>query len=226
MEQRVSARNDAIPAQTIQSALLTKSFELLVKRSIDLVISVTALAVLSPILLILALAVKLSSRGNILFCQERCGLHGRLFTMYKFRTMLRREEWPAEWPTDQPLVRNGTLNKQRHDTRVTPLGRFMRRCSLDELPQLFNVLIGDMSLIGPRPLLPGLIENHPELNKVRHLVRPGISGLWQIRNRARGTNVLNMVDDDLEYLRCFSLRLDLQIFLQSLPLLLGDDNAF
>ncbi len=226
MEHRVSARNDAIPAQQIQRALLTKSFELHVKRCIDVILSATALAVLSPILLILALAVKLSSRGKILFRQERCGLHGRMFKMIKFRTMLRSEDWPAEWRADEPLIQNGILKKQRHDTRVTPIGRIMRRCSLDELPQLFNVLVGDMSLIGPRPLIPGLIEMYPELNKVRHLVRPGISGLWQIRNRARGTSVLNMVDDDLEYLRRLSLKLDVQILLQTLPLLMGDDNAF
>ncbi len=226
MEHRFSARNDAIPAQEIQSALLTKSFELHVKRCIDFILSATALAVLSPILLILALAVRLSSRGKILFRQERFGLHGRVFKMYKFRTMLRREDWPAEWPADEPLVQNGKLNKQRHDSRVTPIGRILRRCSLDELPQLFNVLVGDMSLIGPRPLIPGLIEMYPDFNEVRHLVRPGISGLWQIRNRARGTSVLSMMDDDLEYLRRFGLKLDLQILLQTLPLLLGDDNAF
>jgi putative colanic acid biosynthesis UDP-glucose lipid carrier transferase len=191
------------------------------KRLMDLVIASTALVVTAPFLLAIALAIRVSSKGPVLFRQRRYGLDGQEIVIYKFRTMTVTED--SGW-VDQA---------SRDDVRVTRLGRILRRCSLDEMPQLVNVLQGRMSLVGPRPHAVGHNEEYRRLIKgymVRHKVPPGITGLAQVKGFRGATprlqDMQSRVYYDLEYLRNWSLLLDLKILCMTLPKLFKTDKAF
>jgi putative colanic acid biosynthesis UDP-glucose lipid carrier transferase len=191
------------------------------KRLMDLVISASVLLVTGPLLLAIAAAIKLTSKGPVLFRQRRYGLDGREIVIYKFRTMTVTED--AGW-LDQA---------SRDDSRVTPLGRFLRRWSLDEMPQLINVLQGRMSLVGPRPHAVGHNEEYRRLIKgymVRHKVPPGITGLAQIKGFRGATprlqDMQGRVHYDLEYLRKWSVWLHLKILFLTVPKLLNTDKAY
>ena len=181
-----------------------------VKRSVDIATASVLVVAASPILLTVAAAVRLSSPGPVLFRQQRYGLNGELFHIYKFRTMSIDQE-----------DRSGIAQTRRNDPRVTPVGNALRRLNLDELPQLFNVLLGDMSLVGPRPHVPGmraggvLYEHLVPHYHLRHRVRPGITGLAQI-NRLRGSTsdakfAKARIEYDIAYTNNWSLLLDLRI---------------
>jgi len=193
----------------------------LVKRSMDIAISSIALIVLSPLLLLVALLIKLSSPGPVIFRQRRYGLDGQVIDVLKFRTMTVTE--------DGPIVLQATVD----DSRVTPLGRVLRRYSIDELPQFLNVLRGTMSLVGPRPHAVAHNEQYRRLIKgymVRHKVLPGITGLAQV-NGCRGEtsrleDMRRRVDYDLDYLRHWSPTLDLRILVQTALQILGDRKAY
>jgi len=196
----------------------------LLKRCVDVATAGLGLLLLWPVLLLIAVLVKLTSRGPALFLQDRAGLGGRPFTLLKFRSMredadLRRREVAHLSEMDGPIF------KMRRDPRITRLGRFLRRSSLDELPQLLNVLRGDMSLVGPRPLPLDEAERLPPEHQLRHSVPPGLTGLWQVSGR----NELpyeRMMELDLDYVRRRSLTLDLRILLRTLPTLLTGRGAF
>jgi putative colanic acid biosynthesis UDP-glucose lipid carrier transferase len=187
----------------------------------DLALSLLALILLSPFLLLVAVLVKLSSPGPVIFRQRRYGLDGRIIDVYKFRTMTVTE--------DGPVVQQVT----RDDDRVTPIGRLLRRYSIDELPQLLNVVWGDMSLVGPRPHAVAHNELYRRLIKgymVRHKVPPGITGLAQV-NGCRGEtsrleDMQRRIEYDLEYLRHWSPTLDLRILFQTLLQVIGDRKAY
>ena len=191
------------------------------KRLTDIVLSVLLVLVIWPIFLLIAIGIKLTSKGNVLYKQERYGLDGERIVVYKFRTMYERET-------------GGNIIQARPcDDRVTKLGRFLRTTSLDELPQLFNVLRGDMSLVGPRPHAVAHNEMYRNLIKgymVRHKVKPGITGLAQVNGLRGETDTLDKmqarVDFDLEYLRNWSLTLDALIMLRSVRVILGDSKAY
>jgi putative colanic acid biosynthesis UDP-glucose lipid carrier transferase len=193
----------------------------LVKRSMDIIISAVALIVLSPFLLVIALLVKLSSPGPAIFRQRRYGLDGQIIDVLKFRTMTVTE--------DGPIVQQAT----REDERVTAIGRQLRRYSIDELPQLLNVLRGSMSLVGPRPHAVAHNEQYRRLIKgymVRHKVPPGITGLAQV-NGCRGEtsrleDMRRRIEYDLDYLRHWSPALDLRILVQTIVRLLTDRKAY
>jgi exopolysaccharide biosynthesis polyprenyl glycosylphosphotransferase len=193
-------------------------FLLLLKRTADLVMAVTLMAALSPLMLLLALAVKLTSRGTILYCQTRCGLGGRKFTLYKFRSMnpeadLQQHELQALNELDGPAF------KMRDDPRCTPLGRFMRRFSLDELPQLINILQGDMSFVGPRPPLPEEVLHYERWQRRRLRMKPGLTCLWALEGRNR-LNFRRWMELDLEYIDTWSPALDWKILLKTIPVVL------
>jgi lipopolysaccharide/colanic/teichoic acid biosynthesis glycosyltransferase len=173
------------------------------KRCVDVVAASLAIVFASPLLIAAAVAIRLSSPGPALFRQERRGRHARLFVMYKFRTMVATASVPTR--------SDGALLKRRRDPRVTRVGAWLRRTSIDELPQLFNVIRGEMSLVGPRPLVPHMLEPYPEFHAIRALVRPGITGLWQIRDREHSTNASFMMAHDLEYIETMSVWRDLRI---------------
>jgi lipopolysaccharide/colanic/teichoic acid biosynthesis glycosyltransferase len=194
------------------------------KRLCDFLVALGLLLLLSPLLAATALAIKLGSSGPVLFRQEREGWHGRRFFILKFRTMHATGQSPDG--QGRGMRADGTLLKMPHDPRVTAIGRWLRKTSVDELPQLWNVLRGEMSLVGPRPLIPFMLEGDQEFRQVRALVRPGLTGLWQLRDRANNTSAAAMRPHDLEYIERFSLGLDFLILLRTIPAVLAGKGAF
>lgn len=209
--------------------------EKFIKRASDIFISSTILLILSPVLLVIAVLIKLDSRGAVLFKQERVGMDGRKFLCYKFRTMradadesIHREAYrkniagKAEanaGDADKPV-----FGKVKNDPRITRLGKFLRRASLDELPQFLNVLRGDMSVVGARPPIPYEVEEYDLRHRKRLDMKPGITGLWQVSGRNRMT-FDEMVQIDTFYIENWSLWLDLKIILLTLPAVLRGDGA-
>jgi lipopolysaccharide/colanic/teichoic acid biosynthesis glycosyltransferase len=194
------------------------------RRVADIVVCVVLLTILVVPLLLIALAVRFSDHGPALFRQQRVGLHGDRFTLFKFRTMSlgvddrALRDLIARELRGEDTVEDGS-SKLNNDRRVTRVGSFLRRTSLDELPQLFNVLRGDMTLVGPRPCLEWEAEMFPAEFAPRFTVRPGLTGLWQVSGRsALGT--LDMLRLDVVYVRSRSLRSDLGILLRTVPALL------
>ena len=193
------------------------SWALLVKGIIDRVGAFLALVVMILPMLLVALLIKLTSKGSPVFQQQRAGKHGKAFTMYKFRSMAD----DAELHRAELLPFNqmrGPVFKVEHDPRITPFGRWLRRTSIDEMPQLFNVLLGDMSLVGPRPLPLYEVEKFENTAQRRRLsVKPGLTCLWQIRGRNEVTDFSDWVKLDLEYIDQWSLGLDIKILAQTVP---------
>ena len=202
------------------------------KRALDCGISLLALLLLSPLLALLALAVKCSSRGPALFRQVRLGLHAKPFTFLKFRSMYAgndagvHESYVAKFIAGEAAAKRNGIYKITDDPRVTALGRILRRTSLDELPQLWNVLRGEMSLVGPRPPLGYEFQRYAPWHRRRVLeVKPGITGLWQVQGRS-GTSFDEMVRLDLRYARRWSLWLDLKILWQTPAAMLSGKGAY
>jgi exopolysaccharide biosynthesis polyprenyl glycosylphosphotransferase len=194
------------------------------KRTLDLLVSSLAITLLAPIWLSLALMIRSTSRGPVLFRQQRIGHGGRPFTMYKFRSMVRGAELMLTELVDRNEA-SGALFKIRDDPRVTRIGRWMRRWSLDELPQLLNVLRGDMSLVGPRPPLPNEVAVYEDWHHGRLEVRPGITGLWQVGGRSELT-FDDYVRLDLFYIENWSITYDLFILAKTVPAVLFRKGAF
>lgn len=196
----------------------TQFFSLGLKRALDVVVSAVLLALLSPMLLLIGLLIRLQSPGPVIFKQERNGLNGRRFVMYKFRTMVNG----AEAMREKLLAKNeasGPIFKMEHDPRITALGRVLRRTSLDELPQLWNVLKGEMSLVGPRPL--PLVESSKITGRERRRLsmKPGITGLWQCHGRSR-CQYEHLISFDLEYVDNWSLLLDMKLLVKTVPVVI------
>jgi exopolysaccharide biosynthesis polyprenyl glycosylphosphotransferase len=210
------------PAVTMK--VVSDDYRTAIKRTLDIIAATLGLLAIAPLLGAIAVAVKATSRGPVIFGQERYGWRKRRFTMYKFRTMLTN----AEAMQDSLEARNeavGPIFKMKNDPRVTPLGRFLRRTSLDELPQLWNVLRGDMSLVGPRPLPLRDVHHFTDARLMRRFsVPPGLTGLWQVSGRSRLT-FDDWVQLDLRYIDEWSLSLDLRILARTLPVVLRADGA-
>lgn len=212
-----------------------KKGTLWMKRTMDIVGSLCAITALAPIMATIAVAIKLHSKGPIIFRQKRVGQHGRLFTLFKFRSMYTQNDSGVhqEFVTRFIKGENGleqagakeSVFKLTNDSRITPLGRLLRRTSLDELPQFFNVLLGDMSLVGPRPPIPYEFSSYDIWHKRRLLtVKPGITGLWQVTARSR-VGFADMVRLDLKYAQSHSLWLDLKILLHTPRAVFDGDGA-
>jgi lipopolysaccharide/colanic/teichoic acid biosynthesis glycosyltransferase len=189
---------------------------LIVKRFVDVVGGSIGLILATPIMLLVAALVKLSSRGSVFFRQNRVGRGGRLFKIYKFRTMVAGAEEHRDELLDQSIYSDRRLFKIVSDPRVTRLGTFLRRTSLDELPQLFNVLKGDMSLVGPRPPIPSEVDLYEAHHYARFDVKPGITGPWQVAGRNEVTDFERVVLLETSYIRDWSLWRDLVVMLQTL----------
>lgn len=206
-------------------------FARLVKRSMDVVGSVLALIALSPLFVVISLLIKLTSRGPALFRQARVGQYGRIFTFLKFRSMHFindpniHKEYYNRFIGGEAASESGVY-KITEDPRVTGIGKLLRRTSLDELPQFWNVLKGEMSLVGPRPPIPYELESYDVWHRRRVLeAKPGITGLWQVNGRSK-TGFDDMVRLDLRYARAWSLWLDLKILLQTPRAVLSVDGAY
>jgi len=196
----------------------------LVKGAIDVAGAALGIALASPLLLALALSVRLSGPGPVLFRQIRIGRGGQEFTMYKFRSMRADAERVLEQLRGSNDHADGVLFKMRDDPRVTPVGRYLRRYSLDELPQLFNVLLGHMSLVGPRPPLPSEVARYEHETHRRLLVKPGMTGLWQVSGRA-DLDWEETVRLDLYYVENWSVALDAEIAWKTLWAVLRGSGA-
>jgi exopolysaccharide biosynthesis polyprenyl glycosylphosphotransferase len=221
-------RAEFVPGQSVPLFTLRppvfEGVDFAIKRTFDVVGALLLLALLSPLLLALALAVKLSSRGPVLYRSARPGMGGAPFDCLKFRTM-RCDAEAAQDELEAFNEADGALFKIREDPRLTPVGRFLRRFSLDELPQLINVLRGEMSLVGPRPLPLRDFEQLEPWHKKRYLVLPGITGLWQVSGRAE-LDFDDLVRLDFLYLERWSVALDLVILLKTLPAVVTRRGAF
>jgi lipopolysaccharide/colanic/teichoic acid biosynthesis glycosyltransferase len=208
----------ATPAQTIANQEFSPYWDSLLllgcKRAFDILVSALFLFLLSPLLLVLAVAVKLTSRGPVFYPWKVVGKGGRLFTGYKFRSMCAgADELKAQLTGLNEM--HGPVFKLTNDPRVTKFGSWMRRYSLDELPQLYSVLKGDMSLVGPRPPLVSEYYHFNEYQKQKLAVKPGITCLWQVSGRNEIKNFDEWVKLDLEYIRRWSLKLDLWILFKT-----------
>ena len=192
-----------LPVINIRYVPLSNTLSALAKRCVDIAGSFFGLILISPLLLVVALLVKATSKGPVIFKQERVGLHNKTFMMYKFRTM--RQQQPGE-------EKKGWTVKG--DPRITRVGAFLRRTSLDELPQLFNVLLGDMSLVGPRPERPQFVEKFREeipRYMIKHQVRPGMTGWAQINGYRGDTSIRKRIEYDIYYIENWSMAFDIKI---------------
>lgn len=199
------------------------------KRALDLVVTVPIVLLLSPLFALVAVLVKLTSRGPVLFRQQRIGMGDEPFMMLKFRSMVASTDESAHRETIYlelagARVPDAGSFKLADDPRVTRVGRILRATSIDELPQLINVLRGDMSLVGPRPALPWEVDVFPAEFRRRTTVSPGITGLWQVNGRSR-VGTLDMLRMDLEYVDTWSLSKDLQILVRTFPVVVRGDGA-
>ncbi len=206
--------------------------QLMAKRVMDVVFSFLALVLGAPLFGLIAAAVKLTSPGPVFFRQTRLGQNGVPFTFYKFRTMRHNNDESVHRSFAQNFI-NGRMEakegaqifKMVRDPRVTRIGGFLRRSSLDELPQLWNVLKGEMSLVGPRPPIHYELDHYQDWHKGRLRAKPGLTGLWQVSGRSR-VPFDEMVMLDLHYITHWSLALDLRIILKTIPVLLKGDGAY
>ena len=197
---------------------------LVLKRIMDIVGSLVGIVLTSPIMVIVAVLIKLEDpRGPILFSQERNGQYPKTFKMYKFRSMY----VDAEERLHELMHLNeqtGPAFKMKDDPRITKVGKFIRKTSLDELPQLFNILKGDMSIVGPRPAIPREVALYNEYQKQRLLVKPGLTCIWQVSGRNH-IGFDDWVELDIKYIKTRNLWLDIKLILKTIPALLGDETA-
>ncbi len=221
-------RAEFVPGQTVPLFKLRppvfEGIDYALKRTFDLVISLVLLILLSPLLLAVALAIRLSSAGPAIYRSERPGMAGRPFRCLKFRTM-RQDAEQSQDDLEDLNEQTGALFKIRQDPRLTGIGRLLRRFSLDELPQLVNVVRGEMSLVGPRPLPMRDFDRLDEWHKKRYLVLPGITGLWQVSGRSE-LDFDDLVRLDFLYLERWSIMLDLSILLKTIPAVLSRRGAY
>ncbi|PIN29637.1 sugar transferase [Limosilactobacillus reuteri] len=194
------------------------------KRLFDIVAAICGIVILSPLMIIIAVLIKGEDHGPIFYKQVRVGKNGKTFKMYKFRSMFVNADKMLDKLKEQNDV-DGPMFKMKDDPRVTKIGHFIRKHSLDELPQFFNVLKGDMSLVGPRPPLPTEVAEYSEYDKQRLYVIPGCTGLWQATKRNEvGFN--GMIDLDLQYIKKSSLTYDFQLILKTITIIFKPNSSY
>lgn len=218
---------DSSEVQPLKEYLLHKKGYLIVKRIIDIVGSIFGVILTIPFIFVVGIAIKLeakSLKAKVFFVQERVGKDGKTFKMIKFRSM----QEDAEEQLKNLLHKNeikGAMFKMKNDPRVTKVGKFIRKTSIDELPQFFNVLIGDMSLVGPRPPLMREVVQYSEMDKARLLVKPGITGLWQVTVR-NNADFDVMVKLDLKYIEQLCIKNDLKIIFKTVAVMVHPNGAY
>lgn len=223
--EREEVLNMSKDANVVQVKVNNNRGYLFCKRTVDILGSLIGLIILSFIFLIISVLIKMEDpKGPIFFSQERVGIDGKRFKMYKFRSMITDAEAQLELILHKSDV-NGAMFKMKDDPRVTKIGRVIRKTSIDELPQLINVLKGDMSLVGPRPPLPREVVEYTNYEKQRLLVTPGCTGIWQVSGRS-SIGFKEMVNLDLKYIQNRSVWLDIKIIFLTFKELIGSKNAF
>lgn len=212
---------ETVESDTVE--VKTSKIYLFIKRIIDIMGSLMGLILLSPLLLIVGILIKAESKGPIIFSQDRIGKNGKTFRMYKLRSMVANaEELKGTLMKENEM--SGPMFKIKDDPRVTKIGRFIRKTSIDELPQLFNVLKGDMSLVGPRPSLPNeVLEFEPWMNK-RLMVKPGLTCYWQVMGR-NNIDFQQWMLLDIKYVETRSIIVDIKLIIKTFFVLFGDKNA-
>lgn len=208
----------------IENSLSKKRIQFAIKRFFDVIISLILLIVLSPLFLILAIWIKTDSEGEAIFKQTRIGLGGKPFTIYKFRTMVKNADKLFNKKVEKENLKNFVF-QDKDDPRITRSGKFLRKTSLDELPQLINILKGDMSLIGPRPEIPDIVKLYSDYERIRLLVKPGVSGLAQVNGRG-DLDIGQTIEYDVNYVMNFSLWLDFKIFLKTFKVVFMREGAY
>jgi exopolysaccharide biosynthesis polyprenyl glycosylphosphotransferase len=194
------------------------------KRSTELFLCTAGIILISPILILVAVFIKLESGGSVFFKQERVGLYGRRFQMYKFRSM--KEDAEKNFNSlKQMNESNEKMFKIKNDPRITKIGKFLRKYSIDELPQLFNVIKGEMSLVGPRPPIPREVKEYELWHHLRFAAKPGITGIWQVSGRAKIRDFDTVVKMDYEYIRRWCIMLDIYLLLKTVPVVITAKGA-
>ncbi len=222
-----ASHTDFAPAELATEPIVrvrTSPADAALRRTLDVLVSAAALLLLFPLLCVVALLIRLDSPGPVLFVQTRVGKHGKPFPVFKFRSMFTDAEARLEGVLAEN-ERTGPVFKMRHDPRITRVGRPLRRCSLDEVPQLLNVLRGEMSLVGPRPALPREVALYTPEQGLRLSVTPGLTGLWQVSGRA-SLSFERSIELDLEYVRRQSLGLNVVLILKTIPAVLTGHGAY
>jgi lipopolysaccharide/colanic/teichoic acid biosynthesis glycosyltransferase len=204
---------------------LVVGFTQLLKRLADLILAGCALLALSPVFAVTALLIKLEDRGPIFFRQTRVGRNGSLFGMWKFRSMRPDADKLKDQLLQQNEMKGGITFKMKNDPRITRIGRFIRKYSVDELPQFWNVFVGDMSLVGPRPAVPREVSQYLVEDRLRLLARPGLTCFWQVGGRS-GIDFDGQVELDVRYIQSESLWLDIKLLFKTIPAVLKGDGAF
>lgn len=196
---------------------------IVVKRLIDILASLLGILCLSPLMIIVAVLIKIDSKGLIIFSQERVGKNGQIFKMYKFRSMVANAEEMLDRLKDKNEM-SGPMFKIKEDPRITKIGKIIRKTSIDELPQLFNVLKGDMSLVGPRPNLPNEVAEFSSYHRKKLLVKPGLTCYWQVMGRNE-IGFEEWMELDIKYLKERNLWIDIKLIIKTFFVLFGDKNA-
>lgn len=226
IEQRLELKMlGGIPVLNLLPPVITGS-DFWLKRCFDFCSASTAVVLASPFYLLIALLIKLDSPGPIFYKQTRIGLQGKPFKVWKFRTMVQNADNLQKELEAYNETKDGVLFKIKEDPRITRIGKFLRRYSLDELPQLFNVIFGEMSLVGPRPLPVRDVEKFSEHHFIREEILPGITGFWQISGRSDITDFEKVIRLDVTYMENWSLWLDLQILLQTVKVVVTSKGAY
>ncbi|VYT78460.1 exopolysaccharide biosynthesis polyprenyl glycosylphosphotransferase [Clostridium tertium] len=221
MERLQSDEENSLEVQVITEG--NRLFYNVTKRLLDIVLSLIGLIIASPVMLIVAILIKLESKGPIIFSQKRVGLNGREFNMLKFRSMVQNAEELKEKLQKQNEM-SGPMFKMKEDPRVTKVGRFIRKTSIDELPQLINILKGEMSLVGPRPSLPKEVAKFEPWMLERLNVKPGLTCYWQVSGR-NNIDFEDWMNLDIKYVRDRNLALDIKLIFKTIFVLFGDKNA-
>ena len=200
-----------------------KSIYNFIKRVTDIVLSLLGITILSPIILIVIILIKIESEGSVIFSQDRVGLNGKIFKMYKFRSMVINAEEIKEKLVEKNEM-SGPMFKMKNDPRITKVGKFIRKTSIDELPQLINIIKGDMSLVGPRPSLPKEVKEFKPWMLERLVVKPGLTCYWQVNGR-NNIDFEDWMKLDIDYVHNRCIKVDVLLIVKTFFVLFGDENA-
>ncbi|WP_183561492.1 sugar transferase [Mucilaginibacter sp. SP1R1] len=211
----------------VKASIDNKKAQLRIKRVLDIFLSIILIIILIPVWVVIPILIMLSSTGPALYSNYRVGHNKKLFRCLKFRSMIAVKHYNKEDEKSfLEAVQTGVLFKPKNDSRVNWIGKLIRKTSIDELPQLFNVLMGDMSIVGPRPLVPHMLHLHAEFNDIRSAIKPGITGKWQTENRINNTSASDMIEYDIAYIETFNLVTDLKILLKTPISVIKAQGAF